>query len=137
MPAYIVVLWEEDLVPSWWDPTELDPYADQVEATFAPYGGRFLRLAEQPLEVLEGELPALGVGIVEFPSMERARSWYHSESYAPLREWRRARGRFTLLLVQGLPDGATLRSVALAEVEAVRAQQRRDGAQPGEGSATP
>jgi uncharacterized protein (DUF1330 family) len=137
MPAYIVVLWEEDLVPSWGDPTELDPYADQVEATFAPYGGRFLRLAEHPLEVLEGELPALGVGITEFPSMDQARAWYHSAAYAPLREWRMARGRFSLLLLEGLPAGATLRSTALAEVEAARAQQRRDGAQPGEGSAPP
>ena len=28
MPAYIVVLWEEDLVPSWWDPTEVG--ADEI-----------------------------------------------------------------------------------------------------------
>jgi uncharacterized protein (DUF1330 family) len=137
MPAYIVVLWQEDLVPSWWDPTELDPYADQVEATFAPYGGRFLRLAEHSLEVLEGELPALGVGISEFPSMEQARTWYDSEAYSPLREWRMARGRFTLLLLEGLPEGTTLRSVALAEVEAERAQQGESKAQLSEGAATP
>jgi hypothetical protein len=48
-----------------------------------------------------------------------------------------ARGRFTLLLVEGLPEGATLRSTALAEVEAARTRQRQDDAQLGDGPATP
>jgi len=125
MPAYIVTLWEESLAPWSTDPTELDRYSDEIEATYAPYGGRYLRLSEHPLEVLEGELPVLGVGISEFPSMEQARAWYHSEAYAPLREWRMARGRFSLLLLEGLPEGATLRSTALAQVEQARAQQRK------------
>jgi uncharacterized protein (DUF1330 family) len=124
MPAYIVTLWEESLAPWSTDPTELDRYADQIEATYAPYGGRYVRLSEHPLEVLEGELPVLGVGITVFPSMELARAWYHSEAYAPLREWRMARGRFSLLLLEGLPEGATLRSTALAAVEQARARQR-------------
>jgi hypothetical protein len=46
MPAYIVTLWEESLAPWSTDPTELDRYADQIEATFVPYGGRYVRLSD-------------------------------------------------------------------------------------------
>ena len=124
MPAYILVLFKEELAPWRPDPTELDPYSDHNEVTLAPYGGRYLRLAEHPIEVLEGDWqPPLGVGLLEFPSMEQARGWYHSAAYAPLREWRMARGRFDLILLDGMPAGMTLRSKALADVEQARAQR--------------
>ncbi len=81
----------------------------------APYGGRYLRGREDPIELLEGDWqPELGIGIIEFPSLEQARAWYHSPEYAPLRAWRMARGRFTLLLVAGMPPGMTYRERALA-----------------------
>ena len=137
MPDYMLILWEESLAPWSEDPTEIDFYSDHIEETLAPFGGRYLRLSEHPLEILEGgPLPALGVGLAEFPSMEHARSWYASEAYAPLKEWRHARGRFTLILLQGLPEGATLRRLALEEVEQARAE-RRDAGTSGAGGTNP
>src|SRR5687768_3300983 len=103
------------------DPTELDPYSDQVEGVMARYGGRYLRLRRHPIDVLEGDWqPPLGMGIVEFPSMEQARACWYSAEYAPLRAWRMARGRFNILLVDGMPEGMTSRLEALAAVAQAR-----------------
>ena len=120
------------------DPTEINPYADRIEQTMAPYGGRYLRLREHPMEVLEGDWrPPLGMGMIEFPSVEQARAWYRSPEYAPLLAWRKARGRFDLLLVDGMPEGTTYRRTALADVERARAERRRERARPGDGPSTP
>ena len=126
MPAYLLIFPQDLSGYAAEDQTELDPYADRIEDTLAPYGGRYLRLREHPIEVLEGDWrPPLGMGIVEFPDMERARAWYRSPAYAPLLAWRRARGRFDLVLVDGMPEGTTLRRTALAKVEQARADRRR------------
>ena len=131
MAAYLLILWEESLAPWSEDPTEIDFYSDNNEATMALFGGRYVRLSEHPMEILEGgPVPALGVGIAEFPSMEQARAWYDSGAYQPLKAWRQARGRSTLALLEGLPEGATLRDLALAEVERARAERRRGEARP-------
>jgi uncharacterized protein (DUF1330 family) len=137
MPAYILTFPQDisGFAPD--DPTELDPYDDGIEQTMATYGGRYLRLRKHPMEVLEGDWqPPLGMGISEFPSMEQARAWYHSPEYAPLLAWRKARGRFNLLLVDGMPEGMTLRRTELAEVERARAERRREREQSREGSGT-
>jgi uncharacterized protein (DUF1330 family) len=127
MPAYILTFPQDLSGYAADDPTELEPYADRIEQTMAAYGGRYLRLRKHPMEVLEGDWESpLGMGIVEFPSMEQARAWYHSPEYAPLLAWRKTRGRFNLLLVDGMPEGMTSRSTALAEVEQARAERRRE-----------
>ena len=134
MPAYILTFPQDLSGYAAEDPTELDPYADRIEQTMAAYGGRYLRLRKHPIEVLEGDWqPPLGMGISEFPSMEQARAWYHSPEYAPLLAWRKARGRFNLLLVDGMPEGMTLRLTELAEVEQARAERGREREQPSNG----
>ena len=135
MPAYVLIFPHDVSGFDSEDPTELDPYADGIEQTMAAYGGRYLRLREHPMEVLEGDWrPPLGMGMIEFPSMERARAWYRSSEYAPLLAWRRARGRFDLVLVDGMPEGTTYRRTALAGVERARADRRREREQPSDGS---
>ena len=125
MPAYVVIFPQDLSGYANDDPTELDPYSDQIEKIFARYGGRYLRLRRHPIEVLEGDWePTLGMGIGEFPSMERARAFWNSPEYAPLKAWRQARGRFNILLADGMPEGMTSRQFALDEVEQARAQQR-------------
>ena len=75
MPAYVLIFPQDVSGFAAEDPTELDPYADGIERTMAPYGERYLRLREHPMEVLEGDWrPPLGMGIIEFPDMERARA---------------------------------------------------------------
>jgi uncharacterized protein (DUF1330 family) len=54
-------------------------YLERVEATFAPYGGKWLVLDAQ-VEVLEGAWPG-SVVLMEFPDMDAAKQWYHSPEY--------------------------------------------------------
>jgi uncharacterized protein (DUF1330 family) len=131
MPAYVLTFPQDLSGFAADDPTELDPYSDQIEDNMALYGGRYLRLRKQPMEILEGDWqPPLGMAITEFPSMEQARAWYHSPEYAPLLEWRKARGRFNLVLVDGMPEGMTLRRIELAEVEEARRERHPGTANP-------
>jgi len=54
-------------------------YLEKVEATFRPYGGRWLVLGQHD-EVLEGAWPGSGV-LMEFPDRNAAHDWYHSPAY--------------------------------------------------------
>lgn len=54
-------------------------YLESVEATFRPYGGRWLVLDAQ-VEVMEGEWPG-SVVLMEFPDMKAAKQWYNSAEY--------------------------------------------------------
>src|SRR5829696_5866443 len=129
MTAYILVFPQD--ISGWddMDPTTVDPYDSEIEAIMARFGGRYLRIRKQPIELLEGDWqPPLGMGIVEFPCMEQARAFWASPEYAPLKAYRMARGRFNILLVDGMPAGATLRQIELDQVEQARsaAQARTD-----------
>jgi len=52
-------------------------------------------------EMLEGA-PAEGIVILEFPSFEEARSWYHSPQYRAAREHRLRGARFRCFIVEGV-----------------------------------
>jgi uncharacterized protein (DUF1330 family) len=54
-------------------------YLENVEATFKPYGGKWLALDAQ-VEVVEGAWPGSAV-LMEFPDMDTAKTWYHSAEY--------------------------------------------------------
>jgi uncharacterized protein (DUF1330 family) len=54
-------------------------YLELVEATFLPYGGKWLAI-DAPVQVLEGAWPG-SVVLMEFPDTETARKWYDSPEY--------------------------------------------------------
>jgi uncharacterized protein (DUF1330 family) len=54
-------------------------YLEKVEATFKPYGGKWLVLGG-PDEVLEGAWPG-SVVLMEFPDIDTAKQWYNSPEY--------------------------------------------------------
>jgi reactive intermediate/imine deaminase len=54
-------------------------YLEKVEATFQPYGGKWLVLGQHD-EVLEGAWPG-SVVLMEFPDRDAANAWYHSPAY--------------------------------------------------------
>ncbi|NUU25679.1 MAG: DUF1330 domain-containing protein [Streptomycetaceae bacterium] len=54
-------------------------YVRKIDATLPAYGGRFLVHNKVP-EVMDGVFEGWLV-LIEFPSVERAKDWYHSDGY--------------------------------------------------------
>ncbi len=96
MPAYVIGRVEVR------DPSWLEEYGPKVQALVQKHGGRYLVRGGE-MEVVEGTLPPSSVMVVlEFPSMEQARSWYHDPEYAPLIKLRQSGSDTDLILVEGL-----------------------------------
>jgi uncharacterized protein (DUF1330 family) len=82
------------------DPALFDEYRAQVPATIEAFGGRYLVRGGE-YEVLEGGWPEYRHVILEFPSMEQARAWHGSESYAPLKQMRESASEGRAILIEG------------------------------------
>ena len=89
-------------VPGLPKPQNLE-YLEAVEATFLPYGGRWLAL-DGAIEVLEGAWPG-SVVLMEFPDRETARKWYDSPEYQDILRLRTDNAVSDLVLVDPVdPD---------------------------------
>jgi uncharacterized protein (DUF1330 family) len=75
-------------------------YLENVEATFKPYGGKWLVLGEHD-EVMEGAWPG-GVVLMEFPDMAAAKAWYSSPEYQQIIGQRTRNVISDLILVDGV-----------------------------------
>ena len=81
---------------------EVVEYLRRIDETLAPYSGKYL-VHGGPYVPLEGKW--LGdLVVIQFPSMEAAQAWYHSQAYAEIRQLRTANTEGEVLLVQGVPD---------------------------------
>jgi uncharacterized protein (DUF1330 family) len=76
-------------------------YSRHVPATIAKYGGRYL-VRGGTTEVREGDWPGPRTVILEFPSLARAREWYDSPEYAPLRPIRQANSTAQIAFFEGV-----------------------------------
>ena len=95
MPAYVIA--EVNVT----DPKLYDEYRKMVPATIEQYGGRFI-VRGGTVESKEGGWSPPRFVVVEFPSMERARAWYHSPEYAPALALRKRASEGKLILVEGV-----------------------------------
>ena len=77
-----------------------DEYKKLVPATVEKYGGRFA-VRGGTVESKEGGWKPARMVVLEFPSMEKARAWYHSPEYAPVLAMRLKAGSAKLILVEG------------------------------------
>lgn len=84
-------------------------YLEQVEATVAPYGGRWL--AQGPVDVVEGAWPG-SVVLMEFPSRDAAKAWYNSAAYQAIAPLRIRNAISDLVLIDSLPEGFTIKGFA-------------------------
>ncbi|MEO8777636.1 MAG: DUF1330 domain-containing protein [Rhodanobacter sp.] len=82
------------------DPLAFRAYAQKAAALVTAFGGRYRVLGSVP-EVLEGHEQEGKVVISEWPSMEAARSFWHSPDYAEVRQLREGTGSFDVMLVDG------------------------------------
>lgn len=92
MPGYLVVELDYE------DPSWVDAYRQEVPPLIAARGGRYLARTTQT-ELLEGDRPpAFITAILEFPSLDDAKSFLASPEYRPFAEARRAAGARTRIL---------------------------------------
>lgn len=82
------------------DPKLYDEYRKLVPATVEKYGGRFA-VRGGAVEAKEGSWTPARIVVLEFPSMEKARAWYHSPEYAPALALRHKAANAKLILVEG------------------------------------
>jgi uncharacterized protein (DUF1330 family) len=69
--------------------------------TITKYGGRFL-VRGGKAETLEGGWTPQRIVVLEFPSVERAKAWYHSPEYAEGLRLRHQAATSRLILVEGV-----------------------------------
>ena len=86
------------------DISDEERYADYragVVASLEPYGGRFI-VRGGTIEPLEGSWHAQRTVVIEFPSMEQARAWFHGDGYQELAAIRREASTADIVLVEGV-----------------------------------
>jgi uncharacterized protein (DUF1330 family) len=83
------------------DPAGYEAYRQQVPATIAAYGGRYLARGGAT-EVLEGSWSPRRCVILEFPSMAQLKAWWDSPEYQPVRAIRERTTRSHLVATDGL-----------------------------------
>jgi uncharacterized protein (DUF1330 family) len=95
MPAYLI----SDV--SIRDNQAFQVYRTRAAASIAKYGGRSL-VRGGAVESLEGNWNPATIIVVEFPDIERARTWYRSPEYADALSVRGEALSRNLILVDGL-----------------------------------
>jgi uncharacterized protein (DUF1330 family) len=82
------------------DPGEFQKYGQHVVATVKQYGGRYVIRGGQP-EMIEGTWNPKRISILEFPSAEQAKAWYHSPEYSAIIGFRHRAARTDIVPVHG------------------------------------
>jgi uncharacterized protein (DUF1330 family) len=95
MAAYVIV--HVDVT----NPTEYEDYKKMSPTSIEAYGGRFLARGG-PTQVLEGNWQPKRLVILEFPSVEVARTWWASLEYAPAKALRNATATSELVIIEGV-----------------------------------
>lgn len=97
-PAYaIAYLRDVDLGP------EIVDYLERIDATLAPYGGRFLVHGGE-IDAVEGDWPG-DVVIIAFPDADAAHAWYESPGYQAILPLRTEHSSSIAAIVPGVPVG--------------------------------
>lgn len=78
-------------------------YIERIDATLAPYAGRFL-VHGGALSPMEGEWTG-DLIVVEFPSVTAAQEWYDSPAYQAILPLRTDNSRGVATIVEGVPTG--------------------------------
>ena len=95
MAAYVIA--EVDVQ----DNALFEEYRKLVPATIAQYGGKYI-VRGGATETKEGGWTPKRLVVLEFPTMARAREWYHSTEYAPALAMRLKAAKNRMILVEGV-----------------------------------
>lgn len=83
------------------DKERYEEYKKLTPGSLVPFGGRFV-VRGGKVETLEGTWTPRRLVILEFPTMERAREWWGSETYGPAKALRQSCARTEMVLVEGV-----------------------------------
>lgn len=93
MPALVIVeITIHDLIL-------YEDYKKLTPATIAAYGGRFV-VRGTPTESLEGDWNPQRLVVLEFESVEQAKTWWHSDEYHPAKAIRQQAASTKMLVVE-------------------------------------
>lgn len=101
MPAYLVV----DITVQ--DPALYDQYKTLAPSSIARYGGKYIARGGRT-ETLEGDWKPTRLVILEFPDIERAKSWWSSTEYAKAKTMRQQAAATRMVLLEGLPPDTVI-----------------------------
>jgi uncharacterized protein (DUF1330 family) len=96
MPAYLISEVSEVV-----DAAKMEEYRTLAQAAIERYGGRYIVRGGQ-WEAIEGEWALERVVVVEFPTVEQAKAWYHSPEYAKALEISRVALKRRMLVAEGV-----------------------------------
>ncbi len=82
------------------DPVEYEAYKKLTPAAVAAFDGRFVVRGGTTIS-LEGDWNPERIVVLEFPSVERAKEWWHSELYTVAKEIRQRSATTKMLIVEG------------------------------------
>ncbi|MCG5439869.1 DUF1330 domain-containing protein [Micromonospora foliorum] len=91
---------------------EVLTYLERIDATLAPFAGRFI-VHGGAIDVLEGDWPG-DLIVIEFPDLQQARSWYQSSDYQEIKPLRTRHLTGELILVDGVESGHDSSQMAAA-----------------------
>jgi len=80
---------------------KLDQYKTRVAPVVQQYGGRYVVLGGK-VDLVEGAWKPTFPVMIEFPTLEQAHRWYHSEEYRELKALRLSAGRFNAIFMEGI-----------------------------------
>ena len=82
------------------DGDKFKEYMKKTPETIACHGGRYLARGGETA-MLEGDMNAERVVLIEFPSLQRAREWYASEEYQRIKTLRAGAATASIIAVDG------------------------------------
>lgn len=80
------------------DPSWMEEYSENVTPMLLQCGGRYVT-ATDSIDLIEGTDKPQLMGVVEFPSREKAIEFYNSDEYAPYRKARLNGAKCRYLLI--------------------------------------
>lgn len=94
MPAYVIV--EIKIT----DHKEYEEYKKLTPSSIAAFDGKFI-VRGGKTENLEGNWQPERIVILEFPSLNRAKQWWNSAEYAPVKSIRQKSATTKMIVVEG------------------------------------
>ena len=85
------------------DPAKLEEYKKSVFPIVEKYQGKYVVVGGNT-EVIEGVWDVKYLVMLEFPSLDHARKWYHSPDYAELKKLRLSAVEGKALIIEGIQD---------------------------------